>query len=477
MSERLKRVGVVMVLAAVALLTSAILGAGVATAAVKAPPKSVLVLKATWNAAGETPASSTWIPLSSLATASQGASDRLKEASHGVFGGWTTTVRGPLQIGAPRADTREEEGIGCGTQFFSDLSSRTDAAARATGIDPDAHDLVVYSFDDSVCVSMPESAASAGLIDGRRIALQGGTSAGTLVHMVGHYMGLGHADSIRCTSPTTGPVPLEFFKEGERCVTNPNGDPYDPMGSGIGPDSTPSGVFSAPAQSALGWFGTDTESGLFYEMGRLEPPRVSTVEIAALADPFNRPHDQRAIRFEDANSVYWVEYRANVGADAGLRATPGLIVHRELSSRTAAGAPLTQLLDMNPSTPMTDAGLPVGRRWSHPAGKIEITFVGVSEDGTQAKVKIGPKPAPIGPLPHPIPPQGQLPNPDRSMLVINVGWNAPNAADAAPLNLSYLDKTAAMINSNMNLFYRRSALSGFYLDRTAYVAGSFTIPA
>ncbi|HEX6667162.1 MAG TPA: PASTA domain-containing protein [Solirubrobacterales bacterium] len=476
----MKRAGVVVtMLAAMALLTSAILGTGAATAAVKAPPRSVLVLKATWNAAGATPGSSNWIPLSSFSTASQQASDRLKEASHGFFGGWTTTIRGPLQIAAPRADSIEEETfqIGCGTQFFSDLSSRTDAAARAAGIDPDAHDLIIYSFDDLVCASMPDNVASAGLFDGRRIALQGETSAGGLLHMVGHYMGLGHAASIRCTSPTSGPVPLEFFKEGERCATNPNGDTYDPMGFGLDPESKPAGVFSAPAQNALGWFGTDTESRLFWELGRLEPPRVSTLEIAALSDPFNRTHDQRAIRFEDANSVYWVEYRANVGADTGLRATPGLVVHRELFNRTAAGAPVTQLLDMNPSTPISDAGLPVGQSWSHPAGKIEITFVGVSEDGTQAKVKIGPKPAPIAPLPHPIPPQGQLPNPDRSMLVINVGWNAPNAADAAPLNLSYLDKTAAMINSTMNFFYRRSALSGFYQDRTAYVAGSSTIPA
>jgi|GEM_PF-3900278 len=476
MSERLRRVRVVVtLLATVALMASAVF-AGEAAAQLKAPPKSVLVLKAAWSA-GEIPGSPSFIPASSFQTASQQASDRLKSASHGFFVGWSTTVRGPFQIAAPRAvrDSEDPRRVECEPEFFSDLTTRTDAAARAAGVNPDAHDLVVYTFDEAICTSMPEANFGAGLLDSRRLVFQGEMPAGNLVHMVGHYIGLGHAGSIRCTDPQRGPVPLEPFKEAERCTTNPADDPYDVMGAGRDASFAPGGVYSAPVQNALGWLGDDPEFQIFWNVAQRDPTRTFELVLNPLSDATNRTFDKRAIRFEEGGNVFWIEYRDQVGVDSGLRATPGLIVRRELG-RTVAGAPVTQLLDMTPTTPMGDAGLPINQTWTNPGGPTQITFLSLSDDGSQALVRLGTKPGlPPAPLPHPVPPAGQLPDPNRSMLVINVGWSAPDPADAAPLNLTYEDKTAAMINETMNQFYRRSAPPGHYLNRTAYVGGSYTI--
>ncbi|HEX5610957.1 MAG TPA: PASTA domain-containing protein [Solirubrobacterales bacterium] len=451
-------------LVAVALLAGAI--AGNVSAAVKAPPKSVLVLKATWNPAGITPGSSERIPTSALASASQGASDLLRDTSRGFFGGWESTVRGPFLISAPRADS-DEEGfqIGCGTQFFSDLTTRTDAAARAAGVNPDAHDLVVYAFDDAVCASMPENAVSAGLLDGRRITLQGETSAGNLAHMVGHYMGFGHAGSSTCLSDG---APQQ---SGATCSVDSAGDPYDLLGAGTG-------AFNAVTQSALGWFGDDAETDQVWDIGEIGPGNHFDLALTALTDP-NQGSEKRAIRIDDGDFVYWLEYRAAIGVDAGsgteggTSTVPGLIVHRELPNPVAGGAPISRLIDMTPTTPKRDAGLPRGRTWVTPKTHKLVTLIAVGEEGVVVRVE-GQTPLPPTPTFRPGPPVAN-PDPQRSVLVLNVGWAEGNFNDWSALDESMLNRAVATVNGSMRAWFQNSAPLGLAPGLQAHPGGSFTI--
>jgi PASTA domain len=455
MTRRSRTVNLLLALIAamLAMTASLALGAAGATAAPLKPlPKSVLILQLQWEQEETSPGVITEgveaaLPPSAYTSVSGQASAWFKEASRGLAPGWSTTFGGSFQIAAPRVLS----GLGglrqpCGDQFFSGLTSRGDQAAAEAGLDLDAHDLVLYVYDEPVCKQMPDPRAEAGLFGSKRVVMQvasvfpQGPQLDDLIHMVGHHVGLEDSGL----------------------------DPYDVMGVGTG-------AFSAGNQHALGWLsGDEPEHSNFLDVTASE--RTFDLFLRPLTGPEDPavPFPKRAIRVTDGNAVLWLEYRQRVGIDDPSRpgntetTVPGVIVHREIPNPVPGAAPLSRLLDVTPATPADDAALPLGQTWVNPLGQMQITVTKADQVGALVRIAHQPVSLPS--------PRVANPDPTRSMIVLNLNWDTNDArSSSGSLETQHLGDTVAEINGRVNTFLRQSAPPGLFRDWQAHPGGTFTI--
>lgn len=423
------------------------------------PPSEVTILHLEWDRAESSPGVisegvKSVFPASTFTEVSDKASDFFEQASYRVFPGWTTKFAGTFKIAAPRLPSGEGgHSQPCDTRFFEDVTSRADAAAQAAGVSLGSS--ILYYYDEKLCAQMPDagSEAAVSIVGGTRRAVmqvtrESGPTRHELVHAVGHFMRLQHADSLLCNA---GGVRVPFS---DGCTVEPAGDPYDSMGEGTG-------TFSAGAIKALGWLKDDQHREVVAPNDDLR----RTFALGTITDGGSAtPLPTRAIRFSDGGTNFWLEFRAHTGIDATeppfpSQGTTGVILHKEIKP-TFGREPSFQLVDLSPSTPRSDAGLRLpAQSWENPLGRMKITFVNFATGG--ATVTIGPKPG-TPPLPPTSP----------TALVVQLGWDGQAAGTGATEDLRpQLELTTA---SNQASTWFEAVSGGIQKWKTHYAA--LTIP-
>ena len=209
------------------------------------------------------------------------------------------------------------------------------AAVQQAGRDPGGYDHVVVYVSGSDCPAGTDEAE----LGGNGVVLRG--QLVNLVHELGHNLGLGHADLLRCADDAGRPVPLS-----PRCTEQEYGDAYNAMG-------VLENQFAAPHKARLGWLD-----------GQVADVDRSGTHVLA---PYERPGTgTAAVRVQTGLRTYWLEARRPVGVDRGLPAgvTAGALLHVD------DGSARTLLVDLAPGTPGThDSALVPGRSLDRPGAE------------------------------------------------------------------------------------------------------------
>ena len=166
--------------------------------------------------------------------------------------------------------------------------------------------------------------------------------AATLIHELGHNLGLGHANGVVCRADGRR---VAF---GGTCHSVEYGDSWDAMGHARA-------SFSVPVLERLGWAG-----------------RVATAQADGsfrIADVEHAGDDIQAVRIPVGQTTYWVEYQPEHLTEVG-RSIAGVTIRRQV------GDGRVQIVDAAPGNP-TGAALPrrrpdqcraAGRQQLHHAG-------------------------------------------------------------------------------------------------------------
>jgi hypothetical protein len=186
----------------------------------------------------------------------------------------------------------------------------------------------------------------------------------TLVHELGHNLGLEHAYGVVCRHDGRR-VALAGSGESGTCLPVEYGDSWDAMGHSTG-------FYSVPALVRLGW------------AGKIQSVRRSGTY--ALADVARAHTANQALRIRSGATTYWVEYQPEHSPQVG-RTIPGVMIRRQV------GRGPVEMIDASPGNPtgiaypdgdLTNSALPVGSSLTTPEG---IRFTTVAT-GRHARVQV-----------------------------------------------------------------------------------------
>ncbi len=189
----------------------------------------------------------------------------------------------------------------------------------------------------------------------------------TLVHELGHNLGLRHAYGVVCRQGRLR-VPL-----GGHCRSVEYGDSWDAMGHS-------NASFSVPVLARLGWAGridTATVSGSFH-----------------LADVEHPGHSLQGVRIPVGGTTYWVEYQPEHSTQVG-HSLPGVTIRRQV------GHGRVEIVDASPGNPtglafpdrdLNNPALPVGSSITTPEG-VQLTTVSTGREAT-VEVQFARQPSP-----------------------------------------------------------------------------------
>jgi hypothetical protein len=179
----------------------------------------------------------------------------------------------------------------------------------------------------------------------------------TLVHELGHNLGLAHAYGVVCRMGALR-VPL-----GGRCHSVEYGDSWDAMGHS-------NASFSVPVLSRLGWAGAVATA--------------STSGSYRLADVEHPGRALQGVRVPVGGRVtYWVEYQPEHSTTIG-RSIPGVIIRRQVRDGRV------EIVDASPGNPaeiafpdpdLSNPALPAGSSITTPEG-VRLTTVSVGRTAT-----------------------------------------------------------------------------------------------
>ncbi|WP_217614373.1 DUF4214 domain-containing protein [Cellulomonas sp. GbtcB1] len=227
-----------------------------------------------------------------------------------------------------------------------------------------------------IAVWFPEHAGCdfAGLatINGGAIWLNGATDIYVLAHELGHNLGLGHANTLVCTTAGGGRVPLT--SDGRTCTVTEYGDDTDVMGQGR--DWTRPGSLSSGFADALGWA----------TVTRIDSPVLATTTVDLT--PLSQTTGVRGVRLTSDLGPVFADFRPAVDSDALHRPEWAGVQARLVLTDTTYRYPTSFLLDLRPTAPsFANPSLPIGQTWDVPGADAAITTTSVA--GT-ARVTVGP---------------------------------------------------------------------------------------
>ena len=262
------------------------------------------------------------------------------EVSHGKQ---TTTfqVFGWYTMPSPKA--------GCD---YRRIETEAEAAARAAGVDLSGYNIVAFAFPSNADCDW------AGLGGGGNFWLNGNNSLRVISHEVGHVLGLGHANSLRCTDGQ--------YTDTTSCTRNEYGSPFDVMGAAS------SGHFHPGAKTYLDYIEERTGTQGLQTVTRsgeydVFPYATNTTQVKALGIP------------RLGSGRMYVEYRTAFGFDASLGSRIGPRVQLTTGTNT--------LIDLTPATTTwDDASLTVGSTYDEAGTGIRVQLL--SADATKARVRI-----------------------------------------------------------------------------------------
>jgi hypothetical protein len=214
--------------------------------------------------------------------------------------------------------------------------------------------------------------AGLATINGGAIWLNGATFPYVLAHELGHNLGLGHANTLLCTS---GGRRVPLTATGDGCYTVEYGDNTDVMGQGR--DLTRPGNLSSGFARHLGWATVNAVSW----------PAVSTTTTDLT--PLSQTTGVRGVRIGTDLGPVFVDYRPAVGVDAVHEPAWAGVQSRLVITHPTYRYPTSYLLDLQPSsaTPFTNPSLPVGKSWTVAGPGLKVTTVST---GATARVTVAP---------------------------------------------------------------------------------------
>jgi hypothetical protein len=205
----------------------------------------------------------------------------------------------------------------------------------------------IHDFNVVIYAAPPEPCSPTGERGGLRVHLYGHTTVKTLVHELGHRLGLGHGHALACFDASGNPVTLSA-----NCGTNEYGDDTNAMGSGHG-------IYSAIQLASLGWLPSLVQDVPQSGGGYVLQPLDTLAGGAPLT---------RALRIQDGPTILWVEYRQPGVLDSNAD-TQGVFIR--LQRPDDSGPYGSFLLDVTPGGGL--ANLRVGASWTNPLGAMKIT--------------------------------------------------------------------------------------------------------
>lgn len=257
----------------------------------------------------------------------------------------------------------------------SAIATASKQAATAAGVDLSTYNHLVYVFPNTTACAF----GATGTIGGApgSVWLNGTLRLSSVVHEMGHNLGLKHSRSTECGAATTGTA----------CTTADYGDVLDVMGS------TNPGHFNAVQKERLGWF----DGGVMAPVTTVQAGGTYTLAAYELAS--TSPKALKILKSTDsltgARSWYYVEYRTPTGTDSFISSMSGTNVANGVVVHVGTDGGTVSLLDMTPSSSIyasfdwNDPALEVGQSFTDSDTGMRIATASVNGASATVNVSFG----------------------------------------------------------------------------------------